>query len=71
VVVGQEDDEFVPERFAPEFAAAGRRVPVTIVPGVGHIELTTTPRGVEAAIAAANRVSSAAGSTRQALSPGP
>ncbi len=56
VLVGQNDDQFYPERFAAEFNAAGRNVPVAIVPGTGHIELTLSPAAVQAAIASINRL---------------
>lgn len=59
VLVGQNDDQFIPERFAAEFTAAGRNVPVSIVPGIGHIELTLSPAAIQAAIAAINRLNGA------------
>jgi len=44
VLVGQNDDQYYPERFAAEVSAAGRNVPVSIVPGTGHIELSPLTR---------------------------
>ncbi|MGF6773474.1 non-heme chloroperoxidase [Paraburkholderia sp. GAS199] len=43
VLVGADDEVFLADTFAPVFADAGRVVPVTIVPGVGHIGLTLDP----------------------------
>jgi non-heme chloroperoxidase len=49
VVVGADDEQFYPERFATEFAAAGRpAVPITIVAGTGHLGLIRSPAGVQA-----------------------
>ena len=66
VMVGQNDDQFFPDRFAPEFSAAGRDVPVSIVPGIGHIELTLAPRAIQAAVEAVARLNAGA-----CLSPAP
>jgi alpha-beta hydrolase superfamily lysophospholipase len=52
VLVGQSDDQFFPERFAPEFSIAGRNVPVSIVPNTGHMDLTLTPVAIQAAVTA-------------------
>ncbi|MFM0741276.1 alpha/beta fold hydrolase [Paraburkholderia xenovorans] len=52
VLVGGEDELFYPETFAPVFSHAGRVVPVTIVPGVGHIGLTLEPTAIDAIVAA-------------------
>jgi alpha-beta hydrolase superfamily lysophospholipase len=56
VLVGEKDDQFYPERFSSEFSSAGRGVPVTVVPGTGHIELTLTPDAVQAAVRAIGRL---------------
>jgi len=51
VVLGAFDEQFYPERFAAELAEAGRAsVPITIVPGVGHVSLTIQPTGVQAVV---------------------
>lgn len=60
VLVGQDDDQFIAERFADEFKAASRPVPVTIVPGVGHVGLTLSATGIQAAIGALGRLDGAA-----------
>jgi len=58
VVVGALDEQFYPQRFAAEFAEAGRAsVPITIVPGVGHVGLTLEPVGVQAVVDALTRLS--------------
>ena len=56
VRTGEKDDQFYPERFSSEFRSAGRAVPVTVVPGTGHIELTLTPDAVQAAIKSIGRL---------------
>ena len=43
VLVGENDEQFLPERFAPEFSVAKPPIPITIVPKLGHIELTLSP----------------------------
>ena len=51
VVVGQDDDQFIASRFADAFKAAARPVPVTLVQGTGHLDLTLRSPGIQAAIA--------------------
>jgi pimeloyl-ACP methyl ester carboxylesterase len=52
VLVGEKDDLFDAKLFAPTVHAVRPDVPVTIVPGLGHIEMTTDPRAVPAIVAA-------------------
>src|SRR5213075_420281 len=52
VLVGQNDDVSYADRFAAVFKAAGKDVPVTVLPGIDHISLTLDPVAVQAAIAA-------------------
>jgi len=52
LVAGQEDEVFYADRFAELFKSAGKEIPVTLVPGIGHIGLTLEPAGVQAAVAA-------------------
>ena len=52
VIVGRNDEVFYADKFAPVFKAAGKDVPVTILPGIGHISLTLDPVAIQAAIAA-------------------
>ena len=72
VLVGENDDQFYPDRFTLEFGAPGRAVPVSTVPATGHIDLTLTPAAVEAAVQAVGRLNrrvqpfAAADSNRQA-----
>ena len=56
VLVGQDDDQFYPERFAPEFSIAGRDVPVSIVPATGHMDLTLAPVAIQAAVTSIDRL---------------
>lgn len=55
IVAGQNDELFFADRFADTFAKAGKAVPVTLVPGVGHIGLTLDAAAVRtAALACSN-----------------
>jgi len=53
VLVGARDEAFDASRFAEAVAAAGRPVPVTLLPGTGHAALTLQPRALQAVVAAA------------------
>lgn len=61
VLVGQNDDQFYPERFGSEFSIAGQDVPVSIVPATGHIELTLTPIAIQAAVESIARLNARSG----------
>lgn len=50
VLVGEKDELFVADQFAPLFA--DRKIPVTVVPGVNHIGLIVDEKALQAAIAA-------------------
>ena len=52
LVAGQDDEAFHAERFAEVFKAAGKDVPVTLLPGIGHIPLTLDRSAVQAAVTA-------------------
>ncbi|MGZ4966221.1 MAG: alpha/beta hydrolase [Chthoniobacterales bacterium] len=52
VLVGQDDEAFYPDKFASVFKAAGKDVPVTLLPGIDHISLTLDPAAIGATIAA-------------------
>ena len=52
VVVGEKDELFDAEKFAPTLDAIKPEIPVTIIPGLSHTELTTDPSAVPAIIAA-------------------
>ena len=52
LIVGQDDEVFHADRFAAVFKSEGKDVPVTILPGIGHIPLTLDPRAIEAAVSA-------------------
>jgi hypothetical protein len=57
VLVADGDEQFYPNRFSLEFSAARRKVPVSIVPGVGsHIGLTLAPVAIQATVSAVNRL---------------
>lgn len=60
VLVGANDEVFVADRFAQVFAEAGRSdIPVTQVPGAGHITLTLAPGAHAATVAAIDRLDAA------------
>ena len=48
VVVGKADEFLVPEKFDPVIRAQRADVPVTIVPGLKHLDLITHPAGLAA-----------------------
>ena len=50
VVVGADDEVFYADRFADVFRQAGQNVPVQVVPGVNHIQLTLSPPALAAEI---------------------
>lgn len=52
VLVGGEDELFDPAKFDPTVHALRPEVPVTIVPGIGHIAMTIDPRAISAITAA-------------------
>ena len=52
VVVGEKDELFSADKFAPTLDAIKPGIPVTIVPGLSHTELTTDPSAVPAIVAA-------------------
>ena len=52
VLAGQDDEAVFAGRYAALFEAEGRRVPVTLLPGIGHVGLTLQPRALQAVAAA-------------------
>lgn len=50
ILVGQNDQLFYADKFASVFQAAGKDVPVTILPGLDHISLTLDPVAIKAAV---------------------
>jgi alpha-beta hydrolase superfamily lysophospholipase len=52
VLAGQQDEAFFAERYAGLFQAEGKDVPVTLLPGVGHVGLVLQPQAVQAVMAA-------------------
>ena len=55
VLVGEKDELFDASLFAPTVHAVRPDVPVTVVPGLNHIEMTTDPRAAPAIVAAATQ----------------
>ena len=56
LVAGTDDEAFYADKFAMVFKADGKEVPVTLVPGVGHIAVTLDPVAVQAEVSAVNRM---------------
>lgn len=52
VVVGEDDEAFHADRFAEVFETEGKSVPVTRVPGAGHVALVLDPAAIRAAVSA-------------------
>ena len=48
LLVGGSDELFYPDAFAPLFQPARPDLPITVVPGIGHIGMTVTPEGIAA-----------------------
>jgi pimeloyl-ACP methyl ester carboxylesterase len=48
LLVGGSDELFFSDRFAPLFRAVRPDLPITIVPGIGHIGMTVAPEGIAA-----------------------
>jgi non-heme chloroperoxidase len=48
VIVGQTDEFSIPEQFAPVIHSQRQDVPVTILPGLGHLDLVTQPAALAA-----------------------
>jgi non-heme chloroperoxidase len=48
LLVGGSDELFFPDRFAPLLKPARPDLPITTVPGIGHIGMTVTPEGIAA-----------------------
>lgn len=50
LVAGQNDEVFYADRFAEVFKAEGKDIPITLLPGVGHIALILDEAAVRAAV---------------------
>lgn len=53
LLVGADDELMVPERYAEVFAAAGKTIVFTQIPGANHIGLTVNPAAIQVIVAAA------------------
>lgn len=56
LVAGADDEAFYADKFAMVFKSEGKEVPVTLVPGVGHIAVTLDLVAVQAEVSAVNRM---------------
>jgi len=52
VLLGSDDDEMAAAAYAPAINPIAPSVPVTVLPGLGHMAMTTAPAAVEAVAAA-------------------
>ena len=52
LLIGENDEVYYPNRFAEVLKQAGKDVPVTIVPGVDHIQLILSPLALKTAVEA-------------------
>jgi len=52
LLAGSDDEAFHADRFAAIFRDEGRPIPVTLLPGIGHVGLTLEPTALAAAVAA-------------------
>jgi len=59
LVAGTDDELFYADRFAEVFRAQGKDVPVTLVPGTGHIALTLDAAAIRAAVDAVTAMDAA------------
>ena len=48
VLVGQDDELFYADQFSAVFEEAGRPVPVTLLSGVGHVDIALQPAAIQA-----------------------
>ncbi len=50
VLVGSQDELFLPDKFAPVFDKSRSDIPVTILPGMGHSDMITKPEPINAVV---------------------
>ena len=60
VLVGEKDELFRSEAFAPLFASLNALIPVAVVPDLGHVGLTVDEKGIAAVISEIRRPRAAA-----------
>ena len=48
ILVGQDDEVFYADQFSAVFEEAGRPIPVTLLPGIGHVDITLQPAAIQA-----------------------
>jgi non-heme chloroperoxidase len=52
VLVGSADEQIVPDQYAPLFESLHVNIPVTIVPGMSHVDMIATPPALQAVVSA-------------------
>lgn len=55
VLVGESDELFLPDKFKPVFDAERNDIPVVVIPGLGHADMVTNPRAIQAVVAVVQR----------------
>jgi hypothetical protein len=50
VFVGEDDQLFLPEKFREVFDAERKDIPVTILAGLGHSDMTTSSEAIRAVV---------------------
>ena len=55
ILVGEKDEFFLPDKFASVFDADRKDLPVTILPGLSHVDLVTNPVAIHAVVTALNQ----------------
>jgi pimeloyl-ACP methyl ester carboxylesterase len=65
LLAGEQDEAFYAERYAGLFQAEGKDVPVTLLPGIGHVGLTLQPQAVQTVVAAVAELQSMPASARR------
>lgn len=50
VLVGENDDLYIPEQFSKVFSADRKDIPVSIVPGMGHSDMIIKPAAIQAVV---------------------
>ena len=58
ILIGANDEVYYPDRFADVLRQAGKDTPVTVIPGVDHIQLILAPVALEKTVEAVKSLQS-------------
>jgi non-heme chloroperoxidase len=50
VLIGSADEQVVADQFAPLFQSLDVNIPVTVVPGMTHVDMIATPTALQAVV---------------------